>query len=51
MGFCKYGKEISCPVTFRATQIVCAEVIYRYGSCLVKLVKSVIAVSVRCMNN
>ena len=40
MGCCKYGKEISCPITFRATQILCVDVSYRYGSCLVKLVRS-----------
>jgi hypothetical protein len=50
MGCCKYGKEHCCPITSRATQIECVDVSYRYGSCLVKLVKTVIAVNVRCLN-
>ena len=51
MSCCKYSKEISCSITFITNQIVCGNVSYRYGSCLVKLVKSIIAVSVRCLNN
>jgi hypothetical protein len=51
MGCCKYGKGICCPVIFRATQIVCVDVSYRYGPCFVKLVKSVIAIGVRYLNN